>query len=97
MTANELVLTAAETNQNPYFLAYALATGAADVRMAWLRDGNGARYIGWNTRCWVETRTRLGVGREASSLRLMPDHLETLAAKVSAASPVQPEQMELFA
>jgi hypothetical protein len=76
-TAAKLQAYALRANFNPYYLAYALATGAASPLAANRRDGGNGAYFGWNSRMWVETRKRCALEhRDAQG----PDHLETLAA-----------------
>lgn len=76
-TAAKLQTYAQRANFNPYYLAYALATGARSPMEANRRDGGNGDYFGWNTRMWADTRARcVAEKRDATG----PDHLETLAA-----------------
>lgn len=65
MSADRLDMAARAGGWNPYFLAYALATGAPDPKAAWARDGNGVSYMAWIQAQWRELQARLG----------FPDHM----------------------
>lgn len=54
MTADELKAIAAEQNANPYYLAYALATGASSCKEAFDRDGGNHLFMFWNNDVWSE-------------------------------------------
>lgn len=82
MTGPELAALAKERGINPYFLAYALATGAQSAREALERDGDCAGFLRWNTERLRETRARIGLSRDA--LPEHADHLDTLAACIPA-------------
>jgi len=81
MTSESLVAMACEGNWNPYFLAYALETGAAHPREAWQRDGSGAAFMCWNRQRWVETCARIGAPLVGCGQHRAA-HLETLAGRL---------------
>lgn len=54
MTGPELMDLAHRLKANPYFLAYALATGAASIEDAQKRDGGNHEYVIWNEQRWIE-------------------------------------------
>jgi len=89
MTPQELETLAEQENWNPYYLAYAIETGAKDPQDAFNRDGNGVPFMTWNGQRWRETCKRIGVGEFGRS-QYVSDHLETLAARI-----VFPIQMTL--
>ena len=70
---------------NPFFLAYAYATGARSAPDAIERDGSVAPFIAWNSKRWAETRQRTGSGGSCCCPDCEAAHLDTLAAYVRAA------------
>lgn len=64
MTGPELIGLAARRNVNPYYLAYALATGAQSVAEAFERDGGNHEFMAWNSERWAEQCKAEGIGRE---------------------------------
>lgn len=75
MTGTELQTQAAALNVNPYFLGYALATGADSIEAARKRDGGNHEYMIWNGRRWNEVADRCGVARDMIQAAI-PDHVE---------------------
>lgn len=63
MTGPELQALADSTGQNPYYLAYALATGAKTTREAYERDHGHHEYVIWNCERWYEQAVAEGVKR----------------------------------
>lgn len=54
MTGAELRALAERLKANPYYLAYALATGARSIEEAFKRDGGNHLYTAWNSERWIE-------------------------------------------
>lgn len=86
MTGQELQALAAARNENPYFLGYALATGADGIEAARVRDGGNHEFMIWNGRRWNETAARNGVPRDMTHALPERDvrHCEIIAEHVTA-------------
>jgi hypothetical protein len=69
---------------NPYYLAYALATGAASCVAARERDGGNHEYMIWNNKLWCEQAKAEKVGREWVSIAegAVDRHIALCASKV---------------
>ena len=52
-TGADLISIAGKT-WNPYYLGYAIDSGAADPQQAFRRDGGNHLFCGWNTEIWLE-------------------------------------------
>lgn len=59
-----LTALAAENKANPYFLGYALETGAASIAEAFDRDGGNHLFIAWNEERWSEQAREEKVARD---------------------------------
>lgn len=64
MIGAELQALAKDAHTNPYYLAYALATGAGDCKSAFERDGSNHGYIIWNGARWNDQCRVTKTGRE---------------------------------
>lgn len=84
MSGPELAALAAELNVNPYYLAYALATGAESCEAAFDRDKGNHLYISWNDELWQEQADAEGVGREFVSILegAVDRHIALCASKI---------------
>ena len=84
MTGAELIAYAKRLNVNPYYLAYALATGVPDPKAAFERDRGNHEYAIWNNRLWNEQAAAEGITREfvASADGAFERHCERCAAKI---------------
>ncbi|MBZ5673729.1 MAG: hypothetical protein LAP61_05725 [Acidobacteriia bacterium] len=83
---------------NPYYLAYALETGAETPRQAFERDGGNHEFFVWNGKRWDETCAMIGASREYCAV-YYSDHLETLAARILkslSAQNAEPTEPTLF-
>lgn len=69
------------TEWNPYFMAYALETGAKNPKEALKRDKNNCAYMIWNNARWNETCERLGIKRDHCSEH-MEDFIETICSRI---------------
>lgn len=63
VTGPELKARAAEIKVNPYFLAYALSTGATSCKEAFDRDRGGHLFINWNEGLWWQQAKAEGIDR----------------------------------
>jgi hypothetical protein len=64
MTGAELIARAKQLNVNPYYLAYALATGVNTPKEAFERDGGNHEFAIWNDRIWHQQAKATGETRE---------------------------------
>lgn len=91
MTGPELGALATRLNVNPYYLGYALVTGAASCKEAFERDrldwGSCAGYpfVAWNEQLWREQAKIEGVGREwvATADGAAERHTALIASKIA--------------
>lgn len=86
MTPEKLEEIAAQGGWNPYYLAYALATGATDPDEAFKRDGNNVGFILWNEERWVETKKRHGIPLHSPASYMRAEHIQTLCDHLNKAS-----------
>lgn len=68
MTGQELLDMAARLKTNPYYLAYALATGAYSIKQAFERDGGNHEFAVWNNHLWIAQAKAENVTREFVSI-----------------------------
>jgi hypothetical protein len=72
-------------NVNPYYLGYALETGAASCAAAFKRDGGNHLYMSWNNERWAEQAKAEGVSRDWVSIKdgAVRRHIDLIAARVA--------------
>lgn len=81
-TKAEALIAEAAGRWNPYYLAYAKATGAKDPEVAFNRDGGNHKFFCWNSEMWAVTKRRLGLPESELFPHLFAEHMNTLAAHV---------------
>lgn len=91
ITQGQKLAKIAEGKWNPYYLAYAIETDAANPKRAFDRDGSNNGYFCWNNRRWDETCKREGINRVYCS-SFVDQHLETLAALPKVAAYIEARQ-----
>ncbi len=86
MTGPELKALADRLRVNPYYLSYALATGAESCEAAFKRDGGNHHYSIWNNARWSEQAKAEGIGREFISIQdgAVDRHIAICAAHIPA-------------
>lgn len=84
MTGPELQALATRLHTNPYYLAYALATGAKSVEAAFKRDGGNHEYMIWNNARWAEQAKDECITRDYVSIQAgaIDRHCARLAALI---------------
>jgi hypothetical protein len=84
VTGPELKALAAAQQANPYYLAYALATGARSPYEAFRRDRSAHPYVWWNEALWCAQAAREGIPREIVALQdgSRDRHLQICAEQV---------------
>lgn len=81
MTPNELKRLADDLEENTYFVAYALETGARSAKEAFDRDGGGHLFMEWSDRRWEETMNLLGI-TSGPRRAFREKHVETLTKRL---------------
>lgn len=84
MTGAELIALAKREDANPYYLAYALATGATSCPEAFRRDGGNHLFMSWNNERWNEQAKAEGLHRDVVGLQVgaFERHCEVCAAAI---------------
>jgi hypothetical protein len=85
MSGPELKALADRLKVNPFYLAYALATGAESCDAAFSRDGGNHHYFIWNDARWAEQAKAEGIKRDFVSIEggAADRHIAICAAHIS--------------
>lgn len=91
ITGADLRAEAAAHNENPYYLAYALATGCKRTDEAWARDKYAGPFTEWMRDRWNDAAKKYGVGSDWIAVTITPAQMEDeLAEYVSKVTEEKP-------
>jgi len=68
ITGGQLQTRAKELLENPYYLAYALATGCETAGEAWKRDGYALPFTQWMRERWLEAAVRYNIASSGDAV-----------------------------